>query len=545
MPESRPLLGPEGNGPYRLLRAGRERLVRRFEASLDDPRGAQRERLEVMLRQARGTAFGLAHDLDRVRTLDDWRAAVPIRGHAELRPWLDRIASGEQGVLTRERVSMLLETSGTTGRPKHLPVTPTWSTTCREAQSLWVLGMVRDHEAVTKGQALTIVSPKQHARSPGGLSIGSNTGRMHAAQPWYVRGRYPVPTDVFAWQPSALRLYGILRFALQARITSITTANPSTLLLLARKLEAWREPLSQDLRDGTLKHGPAAALGRRQRLRLAPRLRRRPVPTDWRPARLWPLALVNCWKGGPARYFVDQLPAALGAEVPVREVGISASEGFFALPLDDGWSGGVLWTLGHIMEFVGDDGAPRWAWELEVGERVRLVISTEAGLYRYDLADELEVVGMVGRTPQLRFVGKAGRYLNSTGEKVAAGQVSEAVRRAARAVSAAPVGFTARVRLAEVPVFELAVEGLAVERLAPFAEAVENALMELNIEYASKRSSGRLGALELRAVPAGTYGRFRAARVASGAPEGQVKDPVLAVDEAEWLRVLASTRGGS
>ena len=226
-----PRLGPDGHGPYRLLRAGRERLVRRFLDALADPRAAQEERLQVLLRGARGTAFGDEHGLDGVKTLEDWRRAVPVRTHAELSPWLDRVAAGEASVLTRERVTMLLETSGTTGRAKHLPVTPSWAHSCAEAQSLWVLAMVRDHEAVTRGSALTVVSPRVHARSPGGLPIGSNTGRMHEAQPWYVRARYPVPTRVFSYTPSELRLYGLLRFALQGEISSITTANPSTQLV--------------------------------------------------------------------------------------------------------------------------------------------------------------------------------------------------------------------------------------------------------------------------------------------------------------------------
>lgn len=542
MPPLDPRLGPDGHGPYRLLRAGREGLVRRFLEALPDPRAAQEERLDVILRGARGTAFGEEHGLDGVKSLEDWRAAVPVRTHAELLPWLDRVAAGEAGVLTRERVSMLLETSGTTGRPKHLPVTPTWARTCAEAQSLWVLAMVRDHEAVTRGHALTIVSPEVHARSPGGLPVGSNTGRMHAAQPWYVRARYPVPTRAFSYTPSELRLYTILRFALQGELSTITTANPSTVLLLARKLQEWREPLSRDLAAGTLRHGPAEALRRRERLRLAPRLRRRPVPTDWSPAALWPLALVNCWKGGPARYFVERLPEALGAAVPVREVGITASEGFFAVPLGDDWAGGVLWTIGHVMEFVGEDGQPRWAWELEEGEVVRLLISTEAGLYRYDLQDLLEVVGFAGRTPVLRFVGKAGRFLNSTGEKVAEGQVAEAVALAAARTGSAPAGFTARLRMGEVPHLELGAEGLSEREAEAFAGATDRALAGVNLEYDSKRSSGRMGPLRVVSLPSGTYAAFRARRVAAGAPEGQVKDPVVAVDEAEWARLLEAAQ---
>ena len=358
-------LGPEGPGVYRLLRAGQTRVIRDFLAARDDLRAAQQARLDLILDRMRGTEFGRAHGLARVRSLDDLASAAPIRTYADLQPWFDRIAEGQAGVLTTEPVEMLLETSGTTGRPKLLPCTRTWSKSVAAAQAIWVLRMVGDHPEIRDGQALTVVSPAVHTHSTGGVPIGSNTGRMHARQPWWVKARYPVPDAVYALKPSELKWYALLRFALQARISSITTANPSTLLLMCRLLQQWRLPLSRDLADGTLRHGPARTLGRRERFWLERRLRKVAPPADFRPARVWPLRLVNCWKGGPAQYFTARLPEALGGTVPVREVGITASEGYFALPLGDDWPGGVLWPLGHVLEFVGDDGRARFGWEIE------------------------------------------------------------------------------------------------------------------------------------------------------------------------------------
>ena len=533
----------KGNGPYQVLRGFQDALVKRFVAALADPRGAQQARLDRLLEQVRGTAFAADHDLSGVRTLDDWRAAVPVRTHRALSPYLRRVADGEPRVLTQAPVLSLLETSGTTGAPKHLPCTAPWAASVRDAQKLWMLGLLRDHEGVARGRALTIVSAAEHAQSPGGLPIGSNTGRMHRAQPWYVRWRFPVPYAVFLLEDARLRQYAILRYALQADLSTITTANPSTLLLLCRRLEEWREPLSADLAAGTLAHGPAQGLDPEVRRGLWWSLRRRPVPQDWRPVALWPnLTTLNCWTGGSAGYFVERLPDAMGGDLPVREVGITASEGYFAVPMGADWGGGVLWTLGHVLEFIGDDGAPRWAWELEPGERVRLVVSTEAGLYRYDLQDTLEVVGRCDQTPVVRFVGKSGRFLNATGEKVTEDQVSEAMRRAARETGLRPVGFTARTRMAEVPTVVLAVEGIGAEDAARMGAAFDVALRVVNLEYDSKRGSDRLGAPEVCRVGLGTYARFRAARVAAGAPEGQVKDPIVAVNDTEWGRLQAAAQ---
>lgn len=529
----------EGHGPYRLLRGVHDKAVRSLEQSLSDPRRAQEERLAVLLRATVGSDHGRQHRLDRVRSLEELRSAMPVRTFADYLPLLDRVAAGEAGVLTTDPVSMLLETSGTSGRPKHLPVTAPWAASVAAAQSLWVLAMLRDHEGLNEGKALTIVSAAEHARSPGGLPIGSNTGRMVAAQPWWLRRRYAVPYEIFLLEPPELRQYAILRFALGERVTSFTTANPSTVLLFARRAAEWWEPLCADLAAGTLRHGPAAALGWRKRAWLELGLRKVKPPASPLLGRHWPLCTINCWKGGPAAYFVGRIPSVLGSEAPIREVGITASEGFFAIPFGADWPGGLLWTQGHVLEVIDDNGVARWAYELEPGERGRLVISTEAGLLRYDLADTIECVGRCGETPVVRFVGKSGRFLNATGEKVTEGQVSEALRVAASRIGMAPIGFTARLILGDVPQVSLFVEAPAA-RLSALGPAFDLALAEINIEYASKRESGRLLPATAEAAPDGTFARFRAQRVAEGAPEGQVKDPILAVDAREWGRLLAA-----
>ncbi len=45
-------------------------------------------------------------------------------------------------------------------------------------------------------------------------------------------------------------------------------------------------------------------------------------------------------------------------------------------------------------------------------------------------------------------------------------------------------------------------------------------------------------------LPEGTYLRFRQRRVLDGAPEGQVKDPIVAISDEEWSRIEAAARSG-
>jgi hypothetical protein len=530
-----PDLSAGGHVNYRMLRFALRGLVRQFLADLEDPKGATERQLGGLIRAGRDGAFLAAHGGRRIESLADFRAAIPVRSHCEFKPWLDRVAAGERRVLVSEPTQMLLETSGTTGTPKHLPVTRTWAEHVQQAQRLWTLALLRDHSTLAKGAALTMASPAVHAHSPGGLPIGSNTGRIRAAQPFWLRRRYAVPLAVMDIEDPEARQYAVLRFGLAADLRSITAANPSLILLLFRRLREWRESLTADLIDGTLKHGPAQRIPPALRTVIERGLGVAPVPNDWAPTRLWDLASVNCWTGGPATFFADRLQALMG-DIPVREIGITASEGSFAFPLGADWPGSVLWMGGHVLEFIDDSGQAKWAWELEQGERVRLVVSTAAGLFRYDMADELEVVGRCLNTPLVRFVGKSGRYLNTVGERVTAAQISAAMS----SISGDFSGFSVRAQMGITPHYLLVFEGETDE--STLSKRFDEALMRSNVEYASKRASGRLNPVQFQRLPNGHYAQYRSRRVAEGAPEGQLKDPILALDDKEWAQILGKER---
>ena len=539
----KPLFDPDGNGPYRVLRAFARRGVDLLHRSSVDPEGVAQECLKGLLAGLEGTAFAEDHGLTGEESLEAWRERVPIRSHDDLRGYLDRVVAGEGNVLTREKVESVLKTSGTTGPAKWLPVTRSWEKDVALGQSLWRLALIRDHEEVTRGKVLTVVSPAVEGHLPSGLPYGSNTGRMQAAQPWIVRMRYAVPGEVFSISDPEARAYTLLRFALQASVTSITTANPSTLLLLARKLREHAESLAADLAEGSLARGPATLLQPEEQRSLARRLKKGVPPEDWRLARIWDLVCVQCWKGGSAPFFLERLPEALGREVPVREVGITASEGYFAIPLSDEDLGGVAWLGGHLLEFVDEEGRVYWPWELQSGCQYRLVISTRAGLYRYDLDDVLEVVGWEGAIPRLRFVRKGCSMLNLTGEKLTEDQVSSAVGAVFAGLQLR--GFTAGHLLAEVPAVVVGVEGLSMPLDPDLAPRLEAALCAANVEYQSKRESGRLGPACLRVLPPGTYDAYRAQRLEEGAPEAQVKEPVVARDAEAWSRVLSAAENAA
>jgi len=105
-----------------LLRLYARRRLRQLARM--DPKRAQRRVLSALVRKARGTAFGRDHDFSGIRSLDDFRARVPLRDYDAFwesywRPDFPRLA----GCTWPGPVPWLAVSSGTTtGTTKYIPV---------------------------------------------------------------------------------------------------------------------------------------------------------------------------------------------------------------------------------------------------------------------------------------------------------------------------------------------------------------------------------------------------------------------------------------
>src|SRR4051812_5965208 len=83
-----------------------------FIEAARDPEGAQRALLGELLARNQDTAFGRAHGFADIRSVEEFRARVPVRDYDALRPWIDRALAGEPRVLTSDPITCCEETGG-------------------------------------------------------------------------------------------------------------------------------------------------------------------------------------------------------------------------------------------------------------------------------------------------------------------------------------------------------------------------------------------------------------------------------------------------
>lgn len=532
-----------------MLRAGMTfyggREWRRVERMAQSPATSQQHVLTKLLFTNRDTRFGAAHGFADIRDAARFRDRVAVQDYESLRPFIEEQRLTGVSALTAEAPLFYAQTSGTTGKPKNIPVTPSMLAMHRAEQALFAYLQFRACPEAFAGKTLGIVGAAVENRLDTGHAVGAASGHVVQSLPRPVRARLVLPQQVSRITDYDLKYLVILRLALgQSDITYMGAANPSTFLRLLDILAARRDELLESLMTGTL----PALDGLDGGLRDVIARELRPAPERAAQLRdalaltyenLWPgIRLVTTWTGGSCGIALAALRKRLPPRAAVMELGYQSSECQCTIALTAETPGGLPPLHHHFFEFVEqgswDGGRPEFLTldELEVGKRYYILITTAAGLYRYFMNDLVEVTGLFHRTPLLRFVQKGKGVTSITGEKLYEAQAIEAVRGAAERFHVT-TRFFLLVADEEASSYALLLEpddGLPPEAekvAAAIGVAMDERLGELNIEYHAKRTSGRLRPPTVAWLKRGAAEAHKAACVQAGQREGQFKPAVL------------------
>ncbi len=527
------------------------RRLRAFDQACLDPRAVQEQLLQSILRRQAETAYGRDHGFDDIRTVEDFRRQVPIAPYEYVEPYIERVKRGEIHALINEpTIYMFALTSGTTASRKFIPVTPQYLRDYRHGWNLWGLRTLRDHRrAISLKPIVQLAGDPDEFRTEAGIPCGSISGFTTQVQKRIIRRLYCVPPETGRIKDATARMYVAMLFSLPQDVGMVVTANPSSLVQLARVADERKESLVRDLADGTLdRHLDIPDPIRRsltRKLRPRPRVARRfesiirQTGTLY-PKDVWERHLIGCWTGGSVGPYLRQLPRYYG-DFWLRDLGLVASEGRFTIPIVNDTPSGVLDITTHYFEFIPEDEADSpaptvlGAHELQEGRHYFLLPTSAYGLYRYHIRDLVKVTGFHGRTPCLQFLGKGSSFSNLTGEKLSEHHVTRAVEEVARRLGFGPGTYSlAPCWDEQQPYYGLFVEeGDAVggEAGRKFLDALEERLRQHNSEYESKRDSGRLGPLRVVVLPKGFWTEWDRNRLrrSGGVPE-QYKHPCLLGD---------------
>jgi hypothetical protein len=530
--------------------------AKRFEKATQDPVGVQTQKLLGMVQKNADTEYGRRYGFSSIKAIKDYQQQVPVITYEDIKADMEKVVSGAKKVFTAEDPVMFAQTSGTTGDPKYVPVTPT----CRgrehsDQMRTWTYHALKSHPDLFAGKVVTLVSPAIEGHTPSGIPFGSTSGHIYKNMPSFVRRAYSIPYNTFEIADYGAKYYAVMRISLEHDVRFLATANPSTVLKMCEKANEHSEEIIKDIHDGTL----SRSFTLEPQIRIILEKTMRPNPDRSRelqdarsrrsgvlkPVDYWPdLSLIGCWKGGTVGHYLEKFPEWFSPEgtreVPVRDWGYLSSEARCSVPLSDEGSEGALTIATNFFEFVEvedleskRDDSSSWHFlsvgELEKGKEYYIFVTTTGGLYRYDINDVIKIVGRYNQTPQIVFLRKGRGMTNITGEKVSVNQIITAFQNTSQETGAIPDHFKAEAdptnsRYIFRVEFAARVDS---ETQKTFLKGLDSHLKVINIEYKTKRDSQRLKAPVLHVMKEGWYERGRKQQVESGMRAFQAKTQLL------------------
>ncbi|MCK5113416.1 MAG: GH3 auxin-responsive promoter family protein [Phycisphaerae bacterium] len=501
------------------------RELKSFMRAHEHTKQTQDDFLQQLLAAHRETAFGRDHGFAKIANYKDFTEAVPVRDYSQLRPYVDRVLQGETTALlpADQPVLMFSMTSGTTGEPKYIPVTQQFLDTIRRGWNLFGINVLQNQPDAWLRPIVQISSSMHEETSPTGLPCGAISGLLAQTQKKIVRRMYCTPSWITELHNPDTRFYSLLRYSIDKDVAFITTANPSSTIKLIETGQRFSEQLIRDITDGTFNPPGEIESGivektKAKKFKPNPKLAKQleaGIAADGKllPRHFWNLSFLTNWTGGTLKLYFHQLRELYG-DLPVYDIGLLASEGRFSVPLEKNTAAGVAEITSSFLEFIpaenyGEASPPILrAHELQVGAEYFLVVSNQAGLFRYNLDDRIRVTGMCGQSPVFEFLSRGLHTSSITGEKLTEHQVVQAMSQVRSKLGLGIERFVVQGRFAAPPHYELRLEADSAQQAEQIRDEFDAALRGLNIEYASKCHSDRLGPIQVVLLAAGTLAKI-------------------------------------
>ncbi len=490
----------------------------------------------------RGSRFFTQHNLAGVRTLRDLQSAIPLQNYEDMRPHIDRVRDGDVAALFHpaNRPLMFATSSGTTAAQKFIPVTSEFVRQYRRGWNTFGLRLLEDYPRAILRAILQSSGRYDESRTAAGIPCGAITGLLARTQKSIVRRYYVGIPDIANINDATARYYTLARLGIVRDVSWAVTANPATLIRIAQVACDHADSLIRDVRDGTL--SKEHDIPREVRTAVAPLLnknekraddldRLRRANAQFRPRDYWNLEFVACWTGGSMGHYLPRLRDWYG-DIPVRDVGLLASEGRVSIPLSNDTAAGVLDVEGACFEFVpmveAEKSAPHVLTprELQIGHDYIVVLTNDAGLVRYRLDDVVRMRGFLDQAPIVEFLHRAGKVSSVAGEKLTENQVVAAVTATAREIGFSVGEFLAAPQWGDPPFYRFSFGGTVLAET--LADTLDAHLCAQNDEYSSRRKSGRLGKPVCQAISAGHFAELERRLIHSrGSALEQLKRPCL------------------
>ncbi|MEO0472012.1 MAG: GH3 auxin-responsive promoter family protein [Bacteroidota bacterium] len=391
------------------LRARQYKKIRRDALAL------QEESFRMLIREGRKTAFGQAHGFDQIHSISDFQKAVPVRDYESAREWFDRIYQGEENVSWPGKPLYLAKTSGTTSGAKYIPITKaSIRKQIMAARDGLMLHMAETGVAdFLDGKMMFLSGSPVLETNQHGMQIGRLSGIVNHFVPNYLlKNRVP------GFETNSIEDW-------EEKVHTIVEEIKDVDLRLVSGIPPWVQMLFEVLE----------------------------VQTGKKPLEIWPNLRLFVQGGVDFSPYQGIFERYFEGRVAITEV-YPASEGFIALQ-DQARDNSLLLlpNFGIFFEFIplaeyGKPDARRLTLqEVEVGEQYAIILSTNAGLWAYDIGDTVKFTSV--NPWRIRVSGRVKHFISAFGEHVISEEVNAAMIEACTKTGAKVQEFTVAPKIVE------------------------------------------------------------------------------------------------
>ena len=429
-----------------------QKIYRKTQLWATNPIATQHKVFEDLIRQAKNTQFGIDHHFDQIKTFEDFSKNVPVRDYEGLKSYIDKVVKGEENVLWKGKPLYFAKTSGTTSGAKYIPLTKESMPFHIEAARNAILHYIHEtgNADFVDGKMIFLQgSPILEEKN--GVKLGRLSGIVAHFVPKYLqKNRMP------SWETNCIEDW-------ETKVNAIVEETFDQNMTVISGIPSWVQMYFEKLSQKGEK----------------------PVGEIFKNFNLFIYGGVNY---EPYRAKFENL---IGRKVDSIEL-FPASEGFFAYQDSQKEKGmllllnsGIFYEFIKSDEFYTENPKRHTIGEVELGVNYVLILSTNAGLWGYNIGDTVQFTSL--KPYRVIVSGRIKHYISAFGEHVIGKEVESALQEAIIGTNIRINEFTVAPQITPsegLPYHEWFIEfENEPENPEVFAEALDIAMRKQNIYY--------------------------------------------------------------
>jgi hypothetical protein len=489
----------------KLLSPAISRLARlrygNIEQWLLNPVDAQREVLQDLVTHAQHTEIGRKYGFHELFSIRSFKQSIPIHEYEDLKPYIERLMSGEQNLLWDTPVYWFAKSSGTTSdKSKFIPVTEESFEDCHYQAAKDVLTLYYQYNPesdLLTGKGLVIGGSHQINAINEDSHYGDLSAVLLQNTPFWSTWIRTPELSIALMDEWESKIESLAQSTIQENVTSISGVPTWTLVLIKRILEITGKTCLKEV---------------------------------------WPNFELYIHGGVSFTPYKEQFKKLMGDDIQYLEM-YNASEGFFAAQDNPGEEGmllylkhGIFYEFMPVEEYGKSQPHTIGLQKVETGKNYALVISTNGGLWRYLLGDTIQFTSL--QPFRIKVTGRLKHFINAFGEELIVDNTDKAIAIASNKTgavvtdyTAAPVYFSDSSNGAHEWLIEFEKEPADLQQ---FVYELDAALKTVNSDYEAKRHKDI--ALRMPLVHSLQQGVFGEWLKSKGKLGGQHKVPRLSND---------------